>query len=108
MFKIFIVESRHERQLVLQGSVVDRAAIELRNTCERARAELHDRQLIIQVRNLTAISQQGENVLLQLMQDGIQFRGYGVFAKHVLSQIAKRASNGQSDGLGRSTRLTTK
>jgi len=39
---------------------------------------------------LIAITREGESVLLELMNDGVKFRGYGVFAKHILKNLAKR------------------
>jgi hypothetical protein len=41
--------------------------------------------------NLSAISQEGENVLLDLLSEGIKFRCHGVFTKLILKQLAQRA-----------------
>ena len=61
------------------------------------RAELADydglrtgREPVIEVRNLTAISQEGENVLLELMKRGVKIHCSGVFTKQVLRQLARR------------------
>ena len=91
MFKISIIERRTQRRLVLEGKLVAPWTAELKTACEKARTDLRERELIIDVKNLTAISQEGENLLLELMQDGIAFRSRGVFTKHVLAQIARRA-----------------
>jgi hypothetical protein len=42
------------------------------------------------MRNLVSISQEGENVVLELMNDGTKFGAYGVFTKHILKQLAQR------------------
>ena len=76
---------------VVEGTLVAPWTAELKTACEKARTDLRERELIIDVKNLTAISQEGENLLLELMQDGVAFRSRGVFTKHVLAQIARRA-----------------
>ena len=91
MFKISIIERRSQRRLVLEGKLVAPWTAELKTACEKARTDLRERELIVDVKNLTAISQEGENLLLELMQDGVTFRSRGVFTKHVLGQIARRA-----------------
>ncbi len=44
--------------------------------------------LVIAVKNLTGISQEGEDVLLALMNEGAKFHCRGVFAKQILRQLA--------------------
>jgi hypothetical protein len=44
------------------------------------------------MRHVTAICQEGENLLLELIQKGVKFRCSGVFTKHVLKQVARRAN----------------
>src|SRR5882724_465116 len=87
---ISIVDTRTQRRLILEGKIIAPWTAELRATCERARAGLGGRELIIHVRYLTAVSQEGENVLLELMNEGIKFRGSGVFSRHLLAQLARR------------------
>lgn len=91
MLKISIVDNRTQRRLVLEGKLVAPWAGELRPACEKAKADLGDRELVVEVKNLTAINQAGENILLELMKEGVKFRGFGVFTKHMLKQIARRA-----------------
>ncbi len=92
MFKISLLESRTQRRLVLEGKLVAPWVAELRTAYEKARANLQERELVIDMRHITTISQEGENVLLQLMNEGIKFRCHGVFAKHVLKQLTHRVS----------------
>lgn len=72
-------------------------AAELKKACETARADLHDRELVIEVKNITAIGQEGENVLLTLMGDGVKLRACGVFTKQVLKQLTRRARRGTQE-----------
>ena len=46
-------------------------------------------ELVIDLKNLTAISQEGENVLLELINERVKFP-CGVFTEHVLNQLARR------------------
>ena len=91
MFKISIIDRGNQRRLVLEGKLVAPWTAELRTVCERARTDLHHRQLVVDIKNLIAISQEGENLLLELMRQGITFRSRDVFTKHILAQLARRA-----------------
>jgi len=96
MFKVSVIESRNQRRLVLEGKLIAPWADELRTACVTARSDLEGRELVVEVKNLTAINQAGENVLLELMQQGVKFRCWGVFTKQVLKELARRVRrNGQ-------------
>jgi hypothetical protein len=92
MLKISIVENRARRRLVLEGKLIAPWAAELRPACEKAKADLGDRELVVEVKNLTAINQAGENVLLELMREGVKFRGCGVFTKHLLKELTRKVA----------------
>jgi len=91
MLRIFTTEARNERQLVLEGKLIPPWTTEVRSACEKARENLEGRELVVILKNLTVISQQGENLLAELMNEGVKFRGCGVFAKQLLRQIARGA-----------------
>jgi hypothetical protein len=44
----------------------------------------------VQLKHLTAISQEGEDILLDLMKGGVKICGSGVFAKQILKQLTRR------------------
>lgn len=92
MLKITIIEGRTQRRLTVEGKLVGPWAAELKSAYEKAKADLRGRELLIDIKQLTGISQEGENVLLELMSDGIKFRSCGVFTKHVLKQLSWRAT----------------
>jgi hypothetical protein len=92
MLKISIMDGHTERRLIVEGKLVGPWVAELRGACENANTDLFGRTLIIDMKHITAISQEGENVLSELIQKGIKFRCCGVFTKHVLKQIARRAN----------------
>jgi hypothetical protein len=92
MLKISIIEGHTERQLIVEGKLVGPWVAELRCACENGDIDLFGRKLVIDMRHVTAISQEGENVLFELIQKGVKFRCRGVFTKHVLKQVARRAN----------------
>ena len=92
MLKISLVDSARQRRLIVEGKLIAPLVAELRNTCQEARAGLCGRELVVEVKHVTTISQEGENVVLELINGGIRFRGHGVFTKRVLKQLTRRAS----------------
>jgi hypothetical protein len=92
MLKISLVDNARQRRLIVEGKLTAPWAAELRNACQEARADLRGRELVIEMKHVTTISQEGENVILELMNGGIRFRCSGVFTKHVLKDLTRRAS----------------
>jgi hypothetical protein len=92
MLKISITECPTERRVIVEGRLVGPWAAELGGACEKANADLFGRKLVIDMRHVTAISKEGENVLFELIRRGIKFRSRDVFTKHVLKQVARRAN----------------
>ena len=90
MLRISIVERRNQRRLVLEGKLVAPWAHELKPAYQEASADLNGRELVIDVKGLTAIGQDGENVLLELMKAGACFRRPGVFTKHILKRLVRK------------------
>jgi hypothetical protein len=84
MLKITILDTPDRRRLVLEGKLVAPWAAELRKECRGAAADLRGRELVIELRN----SEDGQNVLLELMKEGVRFRSSGVFTKHVMKRLA--------------------
>ena len=90
MLKISIVEGRKQRRLVVEGRLVAPWCDELKAACERARSGLNGRELVIDLKSLTTISEAGENALVELMKQGVKARCCGVFTKYVLKQLTRR------------------
>jgi hypothetical protein len=91
MLKISVIDGRRQCRLILEGKLIAPWAAELKTACDRARADLDGRNLVVDLKHLTAISPEGENLLLELMNDGVKFRSDGVFTKHILRQLARRS-----------------
>jgi hypothetical protein len=53
--------------------------------------EFDDRELVIEVRDLSVISEDGQNLLLDLMRKGVRFRSSGVFAGIFLECVSSDA-----------------
>ncbi len=90
MMRISITDSQKHRHVVVEGKLVCPWVAELKAACHRAKADLSGRELVVDLRGLMVISQEGENVLLELMNDGVRFQGSGVFTTYVISTIARR------------------
>ena len=90
MFRISIVETDGRRRLVVEGRLVPPWTAEVERAWKDAREQLQGRKLIIDLRNVTLISREGENTLLKLMRDGAMFSCRDVLTKHVLKQLARR------------------
>ena len=87
MLKITIVEDPRRRRLIVEGKLIAPWAAELTSAYQTARTDLQDRELIVDLRSLTAISPEGESVLLQLMREKAKFL-CGVYMKEVVRQLA--------------------
>lgn len=98
MLRITILDTPERRRLVLEGRLVAPWAAELRKECREAAAHLWGRKLVIELKNVTCISEDGENVLLELIKEGVSFRSSGVFTKHIMKRLAcKLRQNIQHD-----------
>src|SRR5262249_51410296 len=97
MLKISVTETSTQCQLVLKGRMVGTGVTELRTIWALLNAELRSRALVIDIKDVMLISQEGENVLLQLINHGAKLRPEGVLAKSLLRQLARRSKKRLSD-----------
>ena len=92
MLRISLVDSAKTRRLIVEGTLIAPWAAELRNACQEARADIRGRELVVEMKHITTISQEGENVILELINGGGKVRCEGVFTKHVVKELTRRAS----------------
>jgi hypothetical protein len=92
MLKISLVDNARQRRVIVEGKLVAPWVAELRNVCQEAKTGLDGRELVVEMKCVTTISQEGENLILELTKGGIRFRCHGLFAKHVVKEITRRAS----------------
>ena len=88
MLKISFVEGCNRRRLIVEGKLTAPWAAELLTACESAKTELAGRELIIDLKRVTATCPEANNVLLRLMTDSVKFE-CGVFMHEVLRQLCK-------------------
>ena len=96
MLKITVVEEQRRRRVIVEGKLIAPWAAELTSAYQTARTDLQDRELILDLRGLTAISPEGEAVLLQLMREKGKFL-CGVYMKQVVRQLARKTRAGGGD-----------
>jgi hypothetical protein len=99
MLKISVIDSRTERRLVLEGKLIAPWIAELRSAWKAANGEIKDRSLVVDLENITVLSQEGENALLELMSEGAKFRCRGVLTKHVIQQLRRRSKRNSSEAV---------
>jgi anti-anti-sigma regulatory factor len=88
MLKISLVDGQRQRRVIVEGTLAAPWASELAIACEKARADLEGRELIVDLRSLTGIGPEGERVLLQLMKSRIKLQ-CGVFVRELLRQLVR-------------------
>jgi hypothetical protein len=87
MLKITVVEETRQRRLIVEGRLTAPWAAELTNACRNAREDLRD---------LTAICPEGEDVLQQMMSEHIKLL-CGVYMKEVLRQLVRKTRGNLPD-----------
>jgi hypothetical protein len=92
MMKISFVDAPTQRRLIVEGKLITPWAAEFRSACQAARRDLGGRELVVEMKHVTTISKEGEKVIVELINAGIKFRCRGVFTRHVLRQLSRRAS----------------
>jgi hypothetical protein len=91
MFKISMIDDARRRRMIVEGKLMAPWAAELRSACEKARADLRGRELVVEMKHITTISPEGANVILELINEGTKFRCDGLFARHVVKDLTRRA-----------------
>jgi endonuclease III-like uncharacterized protein len=97
MLKITVIEDQRRRRVIVEGKLIAPWTAELRSAYQRARTDLQDRELIVDLRSLTVIGPEGADVLLQLIREKVKFL-CGVYTKEVLRQLGLKARDNQREG----------
>jgi hypothetical protein len=96
MLKITKVRTDQRCRLVLEGKLVSPWLDELKREWDVTRNCTSELTLIVDLRNVTTISQEGQNVLLGMMRDGAKFVCGGVLNRHVLKQLAREPTKSRT------------
>ena len=90
MFRISIADTPSQRTLIVVGTLTGPWVAELGRTWRNASQELEARKLVIDLKNPTVISLEGEDAIFDLMEKGAKVSCGGVLTRHVLKQLARR------------------
>lgn len=91
MLKITTTNNGEQRTLVLEGTLVDPWVTELEKSWTEAQQMVEQGKVRVDLKDVTAISQHGENLLFQMMCEGATFNCCrGVLTKHVVKQLERR------------------
>ena len=97
MLRISVIHRRTACRLVLEGTLVAPWVAEVRTAWKVANGEIKGRAFVVDLRNVTVISQEGENALWELMREGARFHCGGVLTKHVIQQLRRRSKRNSSE-----------
>lgn len=100
MLKISVIDSVRQRRLVVEGKLIPPWTSVLRSACDKAKADLRGRELVIEMKQITVISDEGKNVILGLIKSRIRFRSGGVLTKYVLKELTRCARKNLRIGEG--------
>jgi hypothetical protein len=95
MLKISIADTSAQCRMVLEGKLIAPWVTELQKTWKARAGDLGGREFVVDVGDLTFISREGENVLLELMRHGAKFQCRGVFTRHIVEQLTRRHKSGR-------------
>ncbi|HTB13139.1 MAG TPA: hypothetical protein VK752_16265 [Bryobacteraceae bacterium] len=96
MLKITVIEDQRQRRVIVEGKLIAPWAAELTSAYQIAGTDLQNRELIIDLRSVTAISTEGETVLLQLIRGKAKFL-CGVYMKEVVAHLARKTGENRGD-----------
>jgi hypothetical protein len=91
MLRISTIDTPSQRRLVVEGKLTSPWTMELRTACDKAKTSLEGRNLVVDLKNMTVVNQEGEDLLTDLMNQGIRFRCCGLFARLLLRKLSERA-----------------
>jgi hypothetical protein len=94
MLRISVIDSQTERRLVLAGQLVAPWVAELRTAWKAAIGQIEGRALVVDLGDVTVISQEGENALSECMSEGAKFGPSSLLTRHVMKQLARKNQQG--------------
>lgn len=91
MLKISVNDTARERQLILAGVLSSAWVAELRNTWNAAQRQIEHRVIVLDMKDVTLIGSDGEELLLEMIRNGAKFRGGGVYVGHLLRELEMKS-----------------
>ena len=93
MLKITTVKTNRRCRIVVEGELVSSGVEELKREWFEARVSAGGLTLIVDLRNVITIGQEGKDVLFEMMSEGVRFICGGVHNRHVLQQLARKINS---------------
>ena len=90
MLKITTIQSEGRRKLVLEGQLIEPWVTEFKKVWQEAIQSPNGQCLVVDLEEVTVISSQAENVLLEIRRAGAQFVGGGILNRHLVSEINRK------------------
>ena len=90
MLKITTVKTNRQCRIVVEGELVSSGVGVLKREWDEARVSAGCLTLIVDLRNVIVIGQEGKDVLIEMMSEGARFICGGVHNRHVLQQLARK------------------
>ena len=90
MLKITTVKTNRQCRIVVEGELVSSGVEELKREWDGARVSAGCLTLVVDLRNVITIGQEGKDVLLEMMSEGVRFICGGVHNRHVLQQLERK------------------
>jgi hypothetical protein len=90
LLKITTIQSGSERKLVLEGQLIEPWVTEFKKAWHEAGQSLKGQELVVDLCEVTVISSQAENVLLEIRRAGTQFVCGGILNKHLVQKIDRK------------------
>jgi hypothetical protein len=90
MLKITRVKTKRRWRVVLEGELIRPWVAELRQEWKEIRTLEGELKLIVDLRNVVSISQEGRDVLFEMMSQDVKFICGGVLNRHLLRELARK------------------
>ncbi len=91
MLKVTVNGSEDQTTLVLEGKLMDPWLPEARRAWDEVRNNIEARQIVIDLKDVTAISEKGQEFLREVMAKGAKFNCCrGILTKHVVRRLVHR------------------
>jgi hypothetical protein len=104
MLKVTITETRDERRLVLAGTLVQPWIAALEAVWRDPGDGSLSRKLIVDLNDVTTISKEGQDTLLDMMKHGARFSCGGILTRYLLKQLAVQCRIKLRDVMDQSSR----
>jgi hypothetical protein len=90
MLKITRAQTERRWRVILEGEIIAPWVGELRKEWNEIRSLEAGLNVIVDLRNVVSISQEGRDVLFEMMSQDVKFICGGVLNRHVLRELSRK------------------